>query len=108
MSPVRNVRTRKAVVLLAVLVVVVLLSLAGYKYSDYMLSEYRANEATIKASQARMNADSGVHYVAARLAADGFNGNPWDNQSAFQDIPVGPPDARGKQGRFTILSLRSP
>jgi len=107
MSPVR-VRTRKAVVLLAVLVVVVLLSLAAYKYSDYMLSEYRANEASIKASQARMNADSGVHYVAAKLASDGLGGNPWDNAGAFQNVAVGNPDARGKQGRFTILSLRSP
>lgn len=107
MTPVRA-RTRKAVVLMAVLVVVVLLTLAAYKYSDYMLSEYRANEASIRASQARLNADSGVHYAAAQLVA-GLDGNPWDNPGAFQSVTLGNPDANGVQnGRFTILSLRSP
>src|SRR5262249_55616102 len=102
------------VVLLAVLVTVVLLSLAAYKYSDYMLSEHRANEAAIRSSQAKLYADSGVHYAAAMLAAEGqggntLNGNPWDNPDLFQNVAVGAPDSQGRQlGRFSIVSLRSP
>ena len=45
--------SRRAVVLLAVLVIVVLLSLAAYKYNDYMLSEYRAADSSLRATQAR-------------------------------------------------------
>jgi hypothetical protein len=108
MSPVRA-RSRKAVVLLAVLVVTVLLTLAAYKYSDYMLSEYRATHATIRASQARMYAESGVDYTAMMLVGDALGGNPWDNTAAFQNVAVGAPDGDGRQdGRFTVLSLRSP
>jgi hypothetical protein len=114
MTTTRARRTRKAVVLLAVLVVVVLLSLAAYKYSDYVLSESRASEASIRATQAKLNADSGVHYVAAMLAADAqggntLNSNPWNNPDAFQSVSIGAPDRDGNvNGRFTILSLRSP
>jgi type II secretory pathway component PulK len=110
MSPVRaRSRARKAVVLLAVLVVTVLLSLAAYKYSDYMLSEYRATDAAIRSSQAKMYADSGVDYTAAMLVGDALGGNPWDNTGAFQNIAVGGPDSNGRQdGRFTVLSLRAP
>src|SRR3954451_1185313 len=108
MSPVRA-RSRKAVVLLAVLVVTVLLTLAAYKYSDYMLSEYRATDAAIRSSQAKMYADSGVAYTAAMLVGDGLGGNPWDNAAAFQSVSVGMPDSDGRQdGRFTVLSLRAP
>src|SRR5262245_44698417 len=102
---------RKAVVLLAVLVVVVLLSLASYKYSDYMLSEARATDAAISATQSRMFAGSGVHYTAAMLGGNidqTLGGNPWDNPQMFQNILVPSSDPRARPGRFTILSLRSP
>jgi type II secretory pathway component PulK len=109
MSPVRARRSRKAVVLLAVLVVTVLLTLAAYKYSDYMLSEYRATDAAIRASQAKMYADSGVAWTAAHLVGDNLGGNPWDNSGTFQNVTVGAPDSNGRQdGRFTVLSLRAP
>src|SRR5262245_48945971 len=79
---------RRAVVLLAVLIVVVLLSLAAYRYNDWMMSEYRAFDSAIHAAQARALADSGVHYVAAQLAAGALGDNPWDNPQLFQDIAV--------------------
>ena len=54
-------RNRKSFVLLAVLVVVVVLSLAAYRFSDLMLAEYRAADSYTRSVQARALADSGVH-----------------------------------------------
>src|SRR5215203_3855928 len=97
--------SRKAVVLLAVLVVVVLLSLAAYKYSDFMLSEYRANDSALRAAQARLAADSGVHYAAAMLAAgdQALGGNPYENPQIFQNIQVPSSDPRARPMRFTVV-----
>src|SRR5262249_30734749 len=82
---------RRAVVLLAVLIVIVLLSLAAYRYNDWMMAESRAADSAIRASQARALADSGVHYVAALLTngTDTLGGaGPWDNPQLFQNIEV--------------------
>ena len=98
--------SRRGVVLIAVLIVVVLLSLAAYKYNDLMTAEYRATDSTFRAAQARANAASGVSYVAALLATnldDTANGNPWDNATLFQNIAVGANDKN--PGRFSIVSI---
>src|SRR5438552_15210808 len=84
---------RRGVVLIAVLVVVVLLTLAAYNYSEVMLSEYKAADSAARALQARANAASGIHYAAALLAnkdpfAGPLNSNPLDNEASFRGIPV--------------------
>src|SRR5262245_22705713 len=84
---------RRGVVLLAVLVVVALLSLAAFQYSDMMLTEYKAADAYTRSAQARAAAEAGVHYVAALLSnpdavQNTLSGNPWDNAGAFQGILV--------------------
>jgi len=107
----RRHEPRRGVVLLAVLVVVVLLSLAAYKYSDYMMSEYHAADSSIRAAQARAFADSGVIYTAASLADTTnttLSSNPYDNASTFQDILVPSSDSKARPGRFSIVSLRRP
>src|SRR5262245_59058244 len=102
--------SRKAVVLLAVLVVVVLLSLAAYRYSDWMFAEFRGAEAAGNLVQAQAVAESGVDYVMALLAAnidEATGGNPWDNPTLFQNIQL--TGADGKViGRFSIVSPRQP
>ncbi len=104
---------RRGVVLLAVLIVVVMLSLAAYQYGDLMLSEHKATVNAHRSAQARSLADSGVHYAAALLAspdsiANVLNGNPWHNPDAFQDVEVqGDPASRNK-GRFSIISPVDP
>lgn len=106
-----HTQTRRGVVLLAVLMVVVVLSLAAYKYNDWMLAEYRASEMTVRASQSRAFAESGVHYAAALLAGDTDStlaGNPWDNASLFQGIAVPHTGTDPWTGRFSIVSLRGP
>src|SRR5437016_892800 len=89
---------RRGVVLPAVLVVVVLLTLAAYEFSELMLAEYRAAHSARRAAQARALADSGVHYAAALLSSPDamsgmLNGNPFDNASAFQGVIAQPGDA---------------
>src|SRR2546430_1971024 len=91
-SPVRvqaKLLSRRGVVLVAVLLVSVLLSLAAYHYSDLMTSQYKASENAVRYSQARANAESGIHYVMGLLSDTNslpqLNGNLWDNPSYFQD-----------------------
>src|SRR5262245_20192976 len=107
--PTRVDRRRRGVVLLAVLIIVVLLTLAAYKYNDWMLAEARATESSIKANQARAFAASGVQYVAALLAAGGEQAsNPWDNPEQFQNIEVPTGGQNPRTGRFSVFSVRSP
>src|ERR1700676_2079534 len=109
LSRTRWVVRRRGVVLLAVLLIVVVLSLAAYQYSEWMTSEYQATNGFARLVQTRALADSGVHYTAAMLSnADGMtntlNGNPYDNASAFQSVVV-KDDGSGRPGVFTVVSL---
>src|SRR5205807_3053624 len=84
---------RRGVVLIAVLVVVVLLTLAAYQYSELMLAEYKAATSFGRAAQARAAAESGANYAAMLLSdknafTNTLGGNPHDNPTAFKSIPV--------------------
>jgi hypothetical protein len=100
---------RRAVVLLVVLVVVAALSLAAYQYSDLMLTEYHSADTTVRTTQARAFAESGVQYVAALLSNPDnlttvLQGNPYDNPAAFQNVLIQPSDAPRFQGRFSAVA----
>ena len=102
---------RPGVVLVAVLIVVVLLSLAAYHYSELMMAEYQAMDSYTRTAQAKGLADSGVHFTAAILSdpnsyTNTLNSNPWDNASNFQGVLVSDNSSPGRRGRFSILSLR--
>src|SRR4051794_31923833 len=76
---------RRGIVLIAVLIVVVLLSLAAYQFSEMIIAEYRAADSTTRAAQSRALAISGVHFAAAILAdknsfTSRLNSNPYDNE----------------------------
>lgn len=99
---------RRAVVLVAVLVVIVLLSLAGYQYADLMMAEYRVAVHAHRSVQAQALANSGIHYAAAMLSFPGnlngrLGGNYADNPSMFKGITV-----QGGEGiptgYFTIIA----
>lgn len=103
---------RRGVVLIAVLVVVVLLTLAAYQYSQLMMAEYKAAVAFTRASQARAAAESGVNFAAMALSdPEAFTsilgGNPYDNESAFSSVPVGKP-INGRQAYFSIVAPLGP
>src|SRR5204863_8942558 len=84
---------RRGFVLLAVLVVLVVLTLVAYQFSDLMTAEMRAADSYTRSQQARALADSGIHYVAAIVANPDYienrlNGNLYDNPDAFEGVVV--------------------
>jgi len=86
-------RKRSGIVLLAVLVVLVLLSLAAYQYTDLMMAEYQANENYHTVARVKGFAESGVHYTAALLSnpehwENILSNNPFDNEDVFGAVPV--------------------
>ena len=103
---------RRGVVLLAVLVVIVLLSLAAYQYSDMMLAEYKASVNAHHAAQARAFADSGIAYAAILVSTSDniatVNGNIYDNPTSFRDVVVGADDAKNVSGRFWLIAPPDP
>jgi type II secretory pathway component PulK len=104
---------RKGIVLIAVLVVVVVLTLAAYQYSELMMAEYKAADSYTRSAQARALADSGIHFTAAMLSnpnsyGSTLNGNPYDNPQVFQGVIVSPDDRPRFQGRFSIVARLGP
>jgi len=97
---------RRGIVLLAVLVVVVLLTLAAYQYAELMTAEYQAVDSYRRSAQARAFAESGIHYTAALLASQPVNTQ--DNAQAFGARLVQPGDHPRFQGRFSIVAAAGP
>jgi type II secretory pathway component PulK len=103
---------RRAVVLISVLVVVTILSLAAYTFSEMVTSEYKAADTSRRLTQAHALADSGVAYTMALLSdrnsvQNTLNGNPRDNSAAFSGQTVFQGDG-GRTGRFSIVGPLGP
>jgi type II secretory pathway component PulK len=105
---------RRGIVIVSVLIVVILLSLAGYHYSDMTLAEARASENSHRLLQARAFAESGVHVAAAMLAdpntfENTLGSNPWNNE-VFKDIPLKASSDHASEplGRVTIIAPPDP
>lgn len=110
-SAIRNpAQCRRGYVLIAVLLVIVVLSLAAYRFTDAMTGEYRAGARSSESAQARAAAVSGVHYAAAVLAdRDAFinylNGDPTlDNFGMWGDVTVRGAE-QGKEAKFRVVSV---
>src|SRR5439155_311921 len=78
---------RRGIVLLAVMIVVAILALAGYQYADLTTAEYKVAANAQKLAQAKAVADSGIHYVLAIVASPDnitsyANGNLYSNADA--------------------------
>src|SRR5207302_1980312 len=104
---------RRGVVLIAVLIVIVLLTLAAYQYSELMMAEYRASVSFTRSTQARAYAESGVNYAALVLSdpnlfANRLNGNPYDNPDVFRAVAVGETGGGGRQGYFSVIAPYGP
>src|SRR5258708_17113278 len=98
---------RRGYVLIVVLIVIVVLSLAAYRYTDMMMSELRATNRILKNAEAKALADSGIHYAAALLSdttafTGTLNSNPYDNASVFKDVNL---NIDGLKGRFSIMAV---
>ncbi len=105
-----NPQTRPGYALIAVLIVVVVLSLAAYRYADAMTSEYAVAVRATEAAKAKTAANSGVHYAMGVLADPNvFNGelggDPSDNPSLFANYPLEDDDSELGGTRFSLFHL---
>jgi type II secretory pathway component PulK len=109
----KKAKSRRGVVIVAVLVVVAALSLAGYHFTDMMTAEDKAAVYSHRNAQARHLADSGVHFTAAMLSDPNYYnglllGNPWNNPDVFREREI-VLDKDGKiKGYFSIRAPSSP
>jgi type II secretory pathway component PulK len=99
---------RRGIAMIAVLVVVAILALAAYRFSDLMAAEQQAADSYSRALQARANATSGINYTAAVLAAQNGQTNYYNNPSLFQAILVADGDNPRQRARFSIVSPAGP
>ncbi|HKI36085.1 MAG TPA: hypothetical protein VKA46_29785 [Gemmataceae bacterium] len=104
---------RRGIALVAVLIVIAVLALAAYRFSDLMTAEAQAADSYTRSVKAHGFADSGVNYFAALIASDptgqnGLLGNPFSNTSMFQGIQLGDDSNPRQRGRFSIVSPLDP
>ena len=93
--------------LIVVLVLIVLLSLAAYTFSETMIVENQASEFASRQAQARAYAESGVEYAAAvlgSLPAEGTVLNLYHEPSQFAAVLVQDAGAPQTRGRFTFVA----
>ena len=78
---------RRGVILVVVLIVIVLLTLAVLTFSQFMTAQRRATNTTLRQSQARLLAESGIEYLRAMLLYDQWTilelGGLYDNEAEF-------------------------
>ena len=103
-------KNRPGYVIFAVLIVVVVLSLAGYRYSEAMQSEYQVAVRTSESAEAKAYAVSGIHYAAGMLCDPNtlyttLGGNPYDNPSYFSGVTVGETNSPRGGGRFSLINV---
>lgn len=92
--------------MLVVLVVVVLLALGAYTFSEFMVLEAEATNMYGRAAQARAFADSGVELAASMLAqrADSTPEAYYHNPTWFQGILMRDAMSPRGRGRFSLVS----
>jgi len=95
-------------ILIIVLVVVAVLSLAAYSFTQMMLAHNETTHVAGRQVQAKLLAASGVESVRAFLMQDptiqAESGGSYNNPDSFQAILVLASEDPGDQGRFTVLS----
>jgi type II secretory pathway component PulK len=97
----------------AVLVVVVLLSLAAYQYGEMMTAEAKASNNAMRAAQARGFARSGIFYAAALLCDPNnmttvLNSNPYNNPQVFNHQVLQANEQARLQGCFSLVAPLAP
>jgi hypothetical protein len=99
---------RKGVVLLIVLVVVMMLSLAAYTFSDLMLSQRHGLIVNGRRIQTQWFIQSGVEWITYYLTLDPASqeemGGHFDNPLYFQGVVVLPEMEMQDRGAFTVLA----
>ena len=104
----RSTTRRSGVALVIVLVVVMVLSLVAYSFSDLMLTERAATDLTVQQSQARLLVESGVEATRVLLSRTPDErlvlGGIHDNPQRFQGALVLDDPQAAFRGRVTMVS----
>lgn len=97
---------RRGTVLIVVLVVIVLLSLAAYTFSELMIAEVEATERYGRAALSRAFADSGVELAAAWLGApdEELPENLFHNLELFRGTLLVDNEADRGRGRVSLVA----
>lgn len=97
---------RRGSALLAVLVIVAMLSLAAYTYSEVMLAEYEASIRTGRLIESRLLADSGVDWTLSIVALKASEEPPdlFHNPEQFHQIVVQEGTEARPAGYFSVVA----
>src|SRR4051812_509780 len=97
-------------VLIIVLVVVAVLSLAGYSFIELMFTENRSARVVSQQGQARMLVQSGADLLRLYLSqtADQLlqSGGTYDNAAQFQGLIVADDGTPRGRGRISVIAPR--
>ena len=102
---------RQGSALLAVLVIVAMLSLAAYTYSEVMLAEYEASIRTGRLTESRLLADSGVDWTLSLVALKTSEEPPdlFHNPEQFHQVLVQAATEERPAGYFSVVApVRDP
>src|SRR5437868_399210 len=102
----QRARQRRGTVLLIVLVVVALLALGAYTFSEYMIVEAQATATYGREVQARVSADSGIE-LASMLLAKRHDEHPqsfYSNPEWFEGVLVRDSTSPKSKARFSVVS----
>jgi Type II secretion system (T2SS), protein K len=101
---------RRAMVLVIVLVVIAVLTLASYTFSELMLTEHQATRVVARQAQARALAESGAEMVRifVQQTSDAISqaGGTYDNATQFQGVVVYDDGTSKGRGRFSVVAPR--
>lgn len=104
----RSIGHRQGVALIMVLVLIVMISLGAYAFTDLMTAQERATVMMGRRAQARAAVVSGVEYLKDYLSLPpeeqtGLGGH-WDNPGYFSDVVVAD-ETTGTTTRFAVVSV---
>lgn len=103
----RRLPFRRGSVLLVVLVVIAMLSLGAYSFSELMVSESHATSAFGREAQARACADSGIELAAAVLGRptdDGSFENVFHDPQHFGGVTLKESNSPRGRARFSLIA----
>jgi len=103
-----TIRKQRGAVLFVVLVVIVMITLSAYAYTELMFIENKATHLTGRQIQARNVAESGIAMLNVFLEQEqeliDEQGGIYDNPDIMREILVHPDDTSESRGRFSILA----
>ena len=102
-----NSQPRRGSVLLVVLVVIALLALGAYSFSELMVSESHATGVFGREAQARACADSGIELAASvlgRPTADGNFENVFHDPQRYAGVTLRESDSPRRRARFSLIA----